>query len=77
VRARFEKPYLAPGGEYRCRWRIVGLSKDRCSEAAGIDGVQALLLALRTVQAELSESEEYKAGKLTYLDQKDLDLPPM
>ncbi|MFC7498500.1 DUF6968 family protein [Enterovirga sp. GCM10030262] len=68
---------LAPGGEYRCRWRIIGLGQDRSRDAAGIDSVQALMLAMRTVHAELSESHEYKAGKLTYLDQTDLDLPPM
>lgn len=35
------------------------------------------MLAMRTVQAQLSESDEYKAGNLTYLNQTDLDLPPM
>ena len=77
VLARFERPYLAPGGEYRCRWRIVGLGADRGKETAGIDSVQALMLAMKVVQAELSESDEYKAGKLTYLEQTDLDLPSL
>jgi hypothetical protein len=76
VLARFHLPYGAPGGEYRCRWQIVGLGEERSREAAGIDGIQSLLLAMRTVHGELSESEEYKAGRLTYLDQDDLDLPP-
>lgn len=75
VLARFEPPYLAPGGEYRCRWRIEWPEKTRVRETAGIDGVQALMLAMRTVHAELAESDEYKAGKLTYLNQTDLDLP--
>jgi hypothetical protein len=77
VLARFERPYLAPGGAYRWRWRIIGLSRARSREAAGIDGIQALMLAMRTVHAELTESAEYKRGQLTYLAQADLDLPPM
>ena len=77
VLARFEPRYLASGGEYRCRWRIEGLGEERSREAAGIDGVQALMLAMRTVHAELTGSDEYRAGKLTYLQQADLDLPPM
>ena len=76
VLAQFEQPYLAPGGEYRCRWRIVSRAGERSREAAGIDGIQALMLAMRTVHSELLESEEYKSGNLTYLGQSDLDLPP-
>jgi hypothetical protein len=76
VLARFGSPYLAPGGEYRCRWHIIWPDHERSLEAAGIDGLQALMLAMRTVHSELTESDEYKAGTLTYLDQTDLDLPP-
>ena len=76
VIARFEVPYLAPSGEYRCRWRIVGPDRERTLETAGIDGVQALMLALRTVNSELTETAAYQAVEITYLDQSDLDLPP-
>lgn len=34
------------------------------------------MLAMRTARADLEESDHYKAGMLTYLDQTDLDLPP-
>ncbi len=34
------------------------------------------MLAMRTVHSELMESDLYKSGKLTYLKQYDLDLPP-
>jgi hypothetical protein len=76
VVARFDVPYLADGGEYRCRWHLQWPERTTSHEAAGIDGVQALLLAMRTVHSELTETDEYKAGALKYLDQADLDLPP-
>ena len=76
VVARFFKPMLAPGGEYQCRWQICWPNRERKSGACGIDGVQALMLAMRTVHSELVESEEQRAGRLTYLEQHDLDLPP-
>lgn len=34
------------------------------------------MLAMKTVHSELLESDLYKSGKLTYLQEYDLDLPP-
>ncbi|GFE77990.1 hypothetical protein NTCA1_56390 [Novosphingobium sp. TCA1] len=34
------------------------------------------MLAMRIVHTELIESDAYKAGRLTWCDQADLDLPP-
>ena len=76
VIARFYTPILAPGGEYQCRWRIEWPGREQERYACGIDGVQALMLALRVVHTELMETEEYRSGALTYLDQQDFDLPP-
>ncbi|WP_100259644.1 DUF6968 family protein [Qipengyuania seohaensis] len=76
VTARFLKPLLAPGGEYQCRWAIVWPDHVQERYACGLDGVQALMLAMKSVHSELKESDLYKAGKLTYIDQYDLDLPP-
>jgi hypothetical protein len=73
---RISAPYLAPGGEYRCRWTIGWPDGDRSREAAGIDGVQALTLALRAAHSELIVSAAYREGNLRYLGQTDLDLPP-
>lgn len=75
VLASFEAPYLAPGGEYRCRWHLRFPDREHSRETPGIDGVQALLLAMRTVHTDLIESEEYKSGELTHLGDRDLDLP--
>ncbi|MGQ9367616.1 DUF6968 family protein [Azospirillum sp. A39] len=76
VVARFAMPVLAPGGEYQCRWTITWPDREQGHRACGIDGVQALMLALRCVHAELVDSEAYRSGRLTYLGQADLDLPP-
>lgn len=75
VSIRFQLPFLAPGGEFQCRWTIGWPDRTRDSYACGIDGIQALMLAMRTVHTELVESEAYRSGKLTYLGQADLDLP--
>ena len=76
ITARFFRPTLEPGGEYRCRWAILWPDRIQQRYACGIDGVQALMLAMKTVSSELMESDLYKAGKLTYANQYDLDLPP-
>ena len=76
VVACFHAPTLAPGGEYQCRWRIKWPHQEQRHYASGIDGVQALMLAMRTVHSELVQTEAYQSGKLTYLKQRDLDLPP-
>lgn len=76
VVARFYRPLKAPGGKFQCRWTITWPDREIGRYACGEDGVQALMLAMRSVHSELAESEAYKAGKLTLWGQEDLDLPP-
>lgn len=76
ITARFLQPTLAPGGEYQCRWVILWPDRVQQRHACGVDGVQALMLAMKSVNTELMESNLYKSGKLTYANQYDLDLPP-
>jgi len=73
---RFFEPTLEPGGEYACVWTIGWKDREQRLKARGIDGVQALLLAMRSVHSELVESDAYKAGRLTFLEEGDLGLPP-
>ena len=73
---RFHVPVLAPGGEFQCRWSIGWPEGERCRYSCGIDGVQALMLAMRIVHTELTVSDAYRAGRLTYFGEADLDLPP-
>ena len=76
VVTRFHTPAQSPGGEFRCRWSITWPDYNQERSAPGIDGVQALMHAMRSVHTELVESEAYRSGVLTYLGQMDLDLPP-
>ena len=74
---RFYRPEKAAGGEFQCRWTIVGWPDGELGDpVCGIDGVQALMLAMKSVHIKLVESEAYKSGKLTLFEQADLDLPP-
>ncbi|MES2835758.1 MAG: hypothetical protein V4707_13730 [Pseudomonadota bacterium] len=73
---RFSAPTLAPGGEFECWCFIEWPDKPRRFYACGVDGVQALMLAMRTAHSELLESDAYQAGRLNLFDQSDLDLPP-
>ena len=41
-----------------------------------LDGVQALMLAMRIVHTELVESDVYNDGRLAWCEQDELDLPP-
>lgn len=73
---RFYTPARVPGGEFQCRYSIGWPEREVCRYTCGEDGVQALMLAMRTVHSDLAESEAYKDGRLTWCDQADLDLPP-
>jgi hypothetical protein len=72
---RFFSPTKAPGGEFQGRYSIGWPDREIRRHAYGLDGIQALMLAMRSVHAGLIESEAYKAGRLTWCDQADLDLP--
>jgi hypothetical protein len=76
IMARFLRPTSEAGGEYKCRYAILWPERVQQRYALGVDGVQALMLAMKSVHTELMESDLYKAGKLTYANQYDLDLPP-
>jgi hypothetical protein len=61
--------------DYSCRYRITWPDREREFQIFGIDGVQALLLAMQAVHADLLSSSEGKAGELRWLGDRDLDLP--
>lgn len=70
------KPETGRPYEYRCIYRIVGLSSgDRTRSCGGADSLQAFWHALLSVGLELYASSDYKAGSLTYLGSRDLSLP--
>jgi hypothetical protein len=63
------------GVAYRCEFQIAGLGDGKIRYALGADGIQALLLALKTIGAELYMSTEAKNGLLTLDGSHDLDFP--
>jgi hypothetical protein len=73
---RFFAPSQAPGGEFECHYAIGWPEQEVCRHACGLDGLQALMLAMRTVHSDLTESDAYKAGRLRWCEQANLDLPP-
>ena len=52
--------------DYFCPFEIRRLRSGKVSYAGGIDGIQALLLALKKIGAELYTSEEAKSGALLW-----------
>lgn len=73
---RFYIPTPLPEHDYKCRFLLAWPEKEVRRHAYGVDGTQALMLAMRSVDTELRDSDAYKSGRLTYLGQSDLDLPP-
>lgn len=69
-------PAATPHGDFECRWEILWPQGARSAHAVGMDSMQALLLALVAVRAELIASPAYQDGKLTYLGGADLGFPP-
>ncbi|WP_108046364.1 hypothetical protein [Bosea sp. 124] len=73
-----EVSFFAPvpdGNDWRCDYRIEWPDRTRSYRAFGIDSVQALLLAMKAVQAELTYAPETLNEGLTWLGDADLDLP--
>jgi hypothetical protein len=56
----------APAGDWYCPWTIDGPDGLREHYAGGVDGLQAMLLALSGLRAELQLLA--RRGKLTWLD---------
>lgn len=61
------KPEKFPDSEdYYCSYQIIGMGNERVRYAGGIDSIQALLLALNMVGADLYTSDEAKTGVLSW-----------
>lgn len=72
---RFYQPVQMPTTEYKCEYEIMWPNRTRRRHAFGVDGIQALILAMGIVHVELTISDYYKDGQLTYYDSVNLDLP--
>jgi hypothetical protein len=55
------------GGDWECPFRIVGLERhERVRVGIGVDGFQALFLAMTMMAALLYTSREYEEGRLLF-----------
>ena len=72
----FSSPVQATGTrDFVCHYQINGLSCCGTRMAMGIDSLQALFLAMTNAASILYTCEEFKAGRLTFLEDKNLGLP--
>ena len=69
------QPFPEEGGDYYCPFQITGIGNDMVMHLAGVDSVQALLLALKMIGARLYTSDEGRAGTLTWLEHRNLGFP--
>lgn len=61
------KPEKFPDSDdYYCPYQITGIGNEKIRYAGGIDAVQALLLALNMIGADLYTSKEAKKGLLRW-----------
>ncbi len=62
------------GVDWYCPYQTLGVGSGQVRYAGGVDEVQALVLALSMIGAELYCSEEYRAGRLKWDCGRDGDL---
>jgi len=75
VLARFGKP-VRGRRDFRCEFQIAGLlDKPIAGQGFGVDGVQALELAMQAATIELLSSRAYQSGRLTFFGSHDLRMP--
>jgi uncharacterized protein DUF6968 len=61
------------GRSWLCPYQIAGLDHDRVMAIFGVDAMQALVLAIHTIPAELSAFTKNPGGRFLYLDHPDVD----
>jgi len=58
VRIALGRPYQEPDQSYFCPYRITGVGAELARRAGGVDGIQAIQLALVIIGGELSRYSE-------------------
>ena len=74
VECRFFQPELADV-DYVCRYEVGWLNKQLSGKSFGIDQVQALLLAMQKVHADLLFLRVERGLKVEWLESENLALP--
>jgi|SRR5689334_8577840 hypothetical protein len=75
VRMRVGRPQPFPdSADVYCPIQVIGVGSERVMYAAGIDGIQAISLALKMLRTELDALQRELGGRLTWLNATALDL---
>lgn len=74
VECRFFLPDY-DGQDYACRYEIIWPDKPRSRRVYGVDGVQALLLAMQGAHLDLLLARQDKGMDVQWLDGPNLGLP--
>jgi hypothetical protein len=69
VPVRFFKPLADAGGAWRCQYEIGWPNGVYSHQAYGVDSVQALLLAMKMLAAELYTSDMHRSGCLRWQEE--------
>jgi hypothetical protein len=76
VRVLIGEPQRIPDStDCFCPYRIVGLASDTVRYTEGVDGAQAIYLAMEAVGTLLAATPEARAGKLTWYGDRALGFP--
>jgi hypothetical protein len=74
---RIGQPFIPPdyGSNFCCPYQLEGIGDGKIRYGSGIDGLQALYIALINISTDLYTSEEAQAGQITWEGERDLGLP--
>lgn len=76
IRVLIGSPRSIPGStDCFCPYQIVGLSDETVRYTEGVDGAQAIYLAMEAVGTALAQSPEGRAGRLTWYGERALGFP--
>lgn len=74
MRVELEAP-VPDGPDTACVYRIIGPATRKVGRVVGVDGFQALHLAMERIGADLRTGEEFEAGPLRWLGMPEPGFP--
>jgi hypothetical protein len=76
IRVLFGAPKRIPGStDVYCPYQILGLGDETVRYTEGVDGAQAMYLAMEAVGTTLNGTPEMRSGRLTWYGERSLGFP--
>jgi len=76
IRVLIGAPRHLPGSsDFFCPYQVLGLGDDTVRYSGGVDGAQAIYLAMEAVGTFLSATPEARAGRLSWYGERTLGFP--